>query len=704
MQAEKNTQPELCKPKNTPPENSVVTTPETGVVTTPDLCKQENTNSVVTTPDLRKPDFTTPGNSVVTTPTSLTISTPSSDTDPARMPESVRRTAEERLLFLEKVEEIKREEPLLTDPLAVIQAGIRWASSFPILTTSGQKGASQLTYQNFRNWKRRIRGLPAGKRLAALADQYKRGWSDPQQDRYADFYTLFNRIWQQPNKLTVADSYRKTQNTLKRVRPTAAIPSLGAVRYYLKHIPREVIVHEREGEVAWRNKCCDYAERDWSAIEPGYLVVGDSRPFDTWVRVRDENGGWVAKRPVLSALMDARSWYMVSWMITLDSVRTDDQIKLLAQYCCATGGYPPCEAYFDNGKDYVAQGYSTPMKLAGQEYSIFAALGIRLTRANPYNGRAKTIESNFKNIMQRYDKMFPAYLGSNPLERPDAADYHEKHPEELPDLGIFCRIFNDWLTAYQREAKEGTIHAGRSPEELWAARTMRSRKRNMDELREAFMRPYGVRETGRGGRISVDGKYFFTDDVRWGEKVVVKIDPFHPDRIGVYDLTGARIGSGYLRESVAALVHGDEYERRKLEDRIARQKAQERSVKRLALELKGGRQNASPIEEMMTAGTDIRLVKRGEIHTVKGKNHVYKRLAPAEDVFAGEAEPETTAALPAVPDAAPDTAAAPAAPEYTLNELNQPEQEDPDTDDLSDIYDFVHSKPKHQGEEEYDNW
>ena len=306
--------------------------------------------------------------------------------------------------------------------------------------------------------------------------------------------------------------------------------------------------------------------------------------------------------------------------------------------------------------------------------------------------------------MQRFDKMFPAYLGSNPLERPDAADYHEKHPEELPDLGTFGRIFADWLGAYQRDGKEGTIHEGRSPEELWAARTMRSRRRSMDELREAFMRPYGVREIGRGGRISVEGRYYFTDNVRWGEKVIVKTDPFHADRIGVYDLTGARIGDGYLREAVAALVHGDEYERAKLEDRMTRQRAQEREVKRLALELKGGRQSASPIEEMLTAGTDVRMVKRGEIRTVKGKNHVFKRLAPAKDVFASDEDKSPTDEVATLRDSASTVEQCPAplghgeSEEETAQTVYASEKPD-----LTNIYNYVHSKPNNQGEN-YDEW
>lgn len=585
---------------------------------------------------------TTVKQSVATVATTVKAMTfPRSSAD---LPEDVRVKAGERLLFLQKVVLMKQENSHLTDPQAVMETAIRWRHLFPTLTGSGQRGKSQLTYNNYRNWKERLKGITdPEKQLLALADNYKRGYQDRLTGKYQNFMVHFNRLYMHENRQSIAECWRNARDTFAK-QGIAEIPSLAQVRFYVQHLPKDVIIRTREGEVAWRNRCADYAERDWQSIPAGHMVIGDSRPFDTMVRTYDHDGKLTWAKPTLTALMDARSWRFISWLITIEPVSAKEQIMLLAQYCCITGGHAPAEAYFDNGKDYQAQGFATPMKLAGKEYSIFRALGIKLTTANPYNGRAKTIEPNFKNVMQRFDKKFPCYLGSNPVERPDAAAYFLKHPEELPDLETFCRIFTDWVNAYHRDPKNGVIHQGRSPEEVWNDRKFATRQMSPGEMQEAFMFPFGIREVGRGGRVSVEGRYYITDHVRYGEKVIVKTNVFQDNMVGLYDLEGRRIGTAYTREAVSALARGNDYELAKLEERMARQRAEERSVRLLYTELMGGRKNASPIEEMLTAGTGAKMITRGEVRTVKGHNHVYKRIAPKEDVLGALEEAKEEAA------------------------------------------------------------
>ena len=108
---------------------------------------------------------------------------------------------------------------------------------------------------------------------------------------------------------------------------------------------------------------------------------------------------------------------------------------------------------------------------------------------------------------------------------------------------------------------------------------------------------------------------------------------------------------------------------------------------------------------MLTAGTGVRLINRGEIHTIKGKNHVYKRLAPADPVFpiatAGGDEPpvvqaeEKTPARPTRKIGDAGAVEAFLAEETTRNEA--PKR------DLTDMYNFLHNQPQKQGDT-YDNW
>ena len=208
-------------------------------------------------------------------------------------------------------------------------------------------------------------------------------------------------------------------------------------------------------DAAARNLCVDFIRRDWTSIPAGYCVIGDSRTFDTRVRVWDEKTQkWQARRPTVAALIDARSWFFAAYWITTDPVNADTLINTLGLYCCNTDGQPPAVAYFDNGKDYCAQGFSTPFEVDGHEHSIFQELGIRLQNATPYNGRAKTVERAFRDMMQQFDKMFPDYLGSTPAGRSAASDWFDDHAEELPSLEQFCTLFDEYISSYHNTPKK----------------------------------------------------------------------------------------------------------------------------------------------------------------------------------------------------------------------------------------------------------
>ena len=66
---------------------------------------------------------------------------------------------------------------------------------------------------------------------------------------------------------------------------------------------------------------------------------------------------------------------------------------------------------------------------------------------------------------------------------------------------------------------------------------------------------------------------------------------------------------------------------------MKRQARLEKEARQMSRELIGS-DKVSPLEWLLTAGTNVKLIKRGEIGTVKGKSHTYKRIAPAVDVLA----------------------------------------------------------------------
>ena len=519
---------------------------------------------------------------------------------------------------------------------------------FPILRTSGQHGASQLTYNNFRNWRRRLleyRNTPGAQPgegdLLALASSYKRGDSLYKTadgiPSFGDrqFWCDFNAAYLNQNKLNLTTAREVAAFAARKRNPAAVIPSIAQVRSYVKSMPLGTIIAGREGEVAWRNTIADYVSRDWNCTEPGELLIGDSRDFDTRVRCEVEPGKWVAVRPSIACLMDARSWMPAGWTITVNPVNADVLLRTLLDYICRTNGQVPAMCYFDNGKDYCKQGFSTPLKVGKYEHSIFKELGITLTNARPFNARAKTVERFFRDMMKTFDKFFPDYLGSNPLERPDAASYFDKKENvmELPTLESFVQIFTDWLGSYVSRPKGGAIHQGKSPAEIWQMRNTEIRKFTPQQIALAFLLPVGIRQVGRGPAVLYQGQRYFSDEVRVGEKVLIKVNPFDPEMVLLCEDNGSVIGIARTRRAVHAITGDDTVQRQLLNEQLARQNKQRREMVTQLQTLTGGLHGASAIELLLSIGTDSQFIRRGSMHTIKGKSHDYKRIAPSADVF-----------------------------------------------------------------------
>jgi len=560
----------------------------------------------------------------------------------AELPAPHRGKAAERLRFVRLVQ-ITKAARRLSDRAAVEFVAVNHAAEFPALRTSGKHGASQLTYPNFRNWAPAVRdGGDDALILRKLADGYVRGVQSARGD--ARFWEYFHAFYLNLNKLPVPVAYRRAADKMRQVDPTVAVPSLAQVRYRVSQLDPAVVILAREGEEACKNRCIDYIKRDWTTIPAGEVVIGDSRTFDTRVRVWDEAAQkYRAARPTIAALIDGRSWYVAAYWITTEPVNAETLIRTVALYCLNTGGQPPAVAYFDNGKDYCAQGFSTPLVVDGAEHSIFKELGVSLINSIAYNARAKTIERMFRDMMQQFDKMFPDYLGSRPGDRTLAADYFDAHPEELPELDQFTSIFADWLNEYHHTPKGGDIHKGKTPAELWKARQPRPAM-SADRLRLAVCKPEGVRTVGRGPAVSLDKTLFYCDRLKVGTKALVKSDPFDPTRVICCTPDGALIGEARTRDAIRALALDDADARAAISELIARQRRQLRDARTTLDKLTGGRSQASPIE-LFLAPPDAELVPVGSRRSVKGAAHTFTRYAMPGAIEAAAPKPEAPAPL-----------------------------------------------------------
>ena len=542
------------------------------------------------------------------------------------LPADARAKAWERLRFVRAVLEVKKSHRFNEKEAAEFVAATR-AEEFPLLRSAGKGGNSALIYNNFRNWKRDIaEAIDDETALDLLCDGYTRGRQPLKGDQL--FWQYFHAFYLNLNCLPLSVAYRMAVEKMRSAAPGAVLPTLSQARYDVANMDLMTVVMAREGETAARNMCVDFIQRDWSEVPAGYCIIGDSRTFDTRVRVFDDAAQkWHAVRPTIAALIDSRSWYFAAYWITTEPVNTYTLINTLALYCAQTGGQAPAVAYFDHGKDYCAKGFSTPLTVEDNEHSIehsiFKELGIRLQNSSPYNGRAKTIERAFRDMMQNFDKMFPDYLGSTPAGRNAAADWFDSHAEELPSLEQFCTLFDQYISAFHSTPKNGKIHGGKSPAELWEQREVRPAM-SAEQLHFAFLKPEDIRTVTRGPAVSFNNTLYYSDAVTVGEKVLVKSDHIDPTHVYLFTIDGRLKGEARTRDAIKALADEDSQEQ--LKALIARQRKQLAEARTTIRNLTGGMEQVSPIE-LMLAPIDAKPRLLGTKQSVKGPAHTFRRMA-----------------------------------------------------------------------------
>ncbi len=508
---------------------------------------------------------------------------------------------------------------------------INYADAFPILLKGGKNGDPQLTYNNYRHWIRLLgriddgtkRGSPDFSNVAALCDNYRRGERD--QDSWSGdpvFWKYFFATYLNKTRPSVPFAYRNARNKMRKENPFAPIPNFQQAAYRVGKLHPATVILARDGQEALKNNCIDFIRRTWDDVEPGMALIADSRTFDFMVKAWDEKTQtWKATRPTLCGMIDARSWFMSGWQITVEPVNCDIVADSFALHIVNSNGVIPTYVYIDNGKDFNAQGFSAPVLMGDKKHSTFIELGTQRVNALPYNARAKTIERMFLDVMQGFDKYFAAYLGSRPHERPDTASYFDSHPEELPSLDNICRLFAAFLEEYHATPKHGEIHKGKSPQEIWESRKPGTAI-GMDRLFMAFLRPLATsRMVHQGPAISLDNTEYYSGELwKWlDKKVMIKTDRHDASHIFAFDFDGALIAECRTRAKAKALDFSEE-NRHAVAEGMAGARRQIKRTYTALNQLTGGLHVLSPIE-IFAAPIGARPIKAGEKASVKGADH-----------------------------------------------------------------------------------
>lgn len=206
-------------------------------------------------------------------------------------------------------------------------------------------------------------------------------------------------------------------------------------------------IPEQEDVLAWKGVKSWASRYHYTPLRNKPEIVNqvwfsDHKQLDIFVRTkRLDNGKWEVKKPWITAIIDAASNVMVSYVLSLNP--NSDCIKeCFARACAFTVDTPyygiPDYFYIDNGKDYRSNGLKglpnsedTRLLLNKEfcESGILEWFGIKVIHSIPFRGRSKTIESIWKTIDKEWIKPIKGYCGESPRNRPYILDEQVKNDD-----------------------------------------------------------------------------------------------------------------------------------------------------------------------------------------------------------------------------------------------------------------------------------
>ena len=379
-------------------------------------------------------------------------------------------------------------------------------------------------------------------------------------------WVFFSGMYLSPNQPSIPACY-------ERVAALAATdgwdwPSLRTVQAWtLKKLDPKLVALGREPK-KHRDRCLPYVKRDWSQVAAMACWVGDHRQFDVFlphqVEVKDSRGRkslqWKWHRPWLTMFMDARSWMPAAWTISFDSPTGDRVMGTFLRGVMAHG--KPEHLYLDNGKDYrmyrFAGGRRRPAgkgeRIVAEQHvkPILESLEVDVTWAIPYNAKAKTIESFFSIVSERFDKAWPTYVGNSPARRPEELKKLKDRAAEMQAAGYsleaFQHAFESWLTRdYALRKSPAQAAGGLSPLRAFCELRSPDFKAVIPpeaDLSLLLMPSRAVTVTQNGVWVRDFLQFYWSDALEdrrgasgrdRGRKVVYRYSPDDPSRIYVFD-------------------------------------------------------------------------------------------------------------------------------------------------------------------------
>lgn len=382
------------------------------------------------------------------------------------------------------------------------------------------------------------RWLAAYRSLGAIGLVDRRG--RPSGTRHAlsaDAWDHFKTLWLAPQRRSVALCWELTQG--RAVECGWSWPPLHAVRERVRReLPEFHADYYRLGKTRWERKHAPAIERPAGNWRPHECWIGDHRQLD--FLCADPRSGKPV-RPWATAWMDAGSRYFVG--VYIHTNPNSDTILAALRGAIREHGAPQ-SVIIDNGKDYRATALSGGKKAEGAAErcarSVLGQLGVAVHFARAYNPGAKPIESNFRTLSERFDKLMPTYIGHRPDARPE--DLYEdlrRANIELSTLEQVRETFSAWLAGDYHLRPHSALD-GRTPADAITIDPVAKRTAPAALLDQLLMRSQLCRVSRHG--VRVNNLHYGQGNPALlplhGQDVLVRSDPIDASAVLVCQLDG----------------------------------------------------------------------------------------------------------------------------------------------------------------------
>lgn len=315
------------------------------------------------------------------------------------------------------------------------------------------------------------------------------------------------------------------------------IKSEATYRRFAKYVERnhyDFEVLSRQGEKALKDKVVPSIRRDVENLQVGDILVADGNKLDFMI-VNPFTGK--PARATMVVFMDWASRDFLGYEIMF-SENTQCISSALRNAIIRLGKIPKV-VYMDNGRAFRGT-YFTGTDSLDSFKGIYAQLGIKLTFAKPYNGKAKIVERSFGDFVKSCPPAISSYVGSSISKQPAHIKRNKKFHKELhkndkvPTLEQAKLIIDEWLKFYRSKELKNDKTINDIFEEGKGSGI------NVNMLDELMMK--SEIRTVKRNTIKFFG-YEYTSNDLYGikDKVYIKYSLFDISKIKVYSIKGEYI-------------------------------------------------------------------------------------------------------------------------------------------------------------------